>query len=318
MTVDWLAASVILKQADHVLIVSHVNPDGDAIGSTLAVGYIAEALGIKATLVNESPIPEKFLFLPGAEKINTPHDLTERFSTVVAVDAADASRMGSCQQLFADDVKIINIDHHATNDLFGTVNVVNPSAAATVELLYDWACNLNISIEDKLATALYTGLITDTGAFRYSNTTAHVLRIAANLMETGIPTHILADRLLETITLTHIQLLGEVLPTLQIAAEGKIAYLKQEQNRDEDGEGLVNYARNIEGVEVGILFRSVGEEEVKISFRSRELVDVGNIAKEFGGGGHARASGCTMNGSMQAIQQKVISRVATALKEVDA
>jgi phosphoesterase RecJ-like protein len=315
MTVDWEKASTVLKQAKRVLVVSHVNPDGDAIGSTLAIGFIASALGIKVTLVNESPIPEKFLFLPGIEMIKSPADVNEHFSTVIAVDAADASRMGSCQQLFDDQVTIINIDHHGTNNRYGTINIVEPNAAATVELLYDWVCQLEMIITKELAMVLYTGLLTDTGSFRYPNTSPHVLRIAAHLLEIGIPAHIIADRLLETITLPQIRLLGEVLPTMQVLADGKLAYLTLEQI-EEDTEGLVNYARNIEGVDVGILFRSVGEQEVKVNFRSRELVDVGEIALEFGGGGHKRAAGCTMIGSMEEIQSEVLSRVTQVLKEV--
>jgi bifunctional oligoribonuclease and PAP phosphatase NrnA len=313
MMVDWIKATIALKQAQHILVVSHVNPDGDAIGATLAVGFIAEALGVPVTLVNESPIPERFLFLPGADKIMQPAEVTEQFSTVIAVDAADTSRMGNCQQLFDDNVRIVNIDHHATNDHFGMINVVKADAAATVELLYDCASYLQLPFTNELATVIYTGLLTDTGGFRYSNTSPNVLRIAASLLELGVKAHLLADCLLETVSLSYLEHLKEALDTIQTTMDGKVAYLTS--NTDES-EVIVNYARNIDGVDVGILFLRLNEQSVKVSFRSREQIDVGSIALSLGGGGHARAAGCTINGAMEEVIQIVLGKIKKAFEEV--
>jgi phosphoesterase RecJ-like protein len=310
---DWTSVTKAVQHAAHILVVSHINPDGDAIGSTLAVHRIVESFGKPVTLVNESPIPAKYAFLPGADEIQSASHMNEQFATVIAVDAADISRIGNCQQLFADDATIINIDHHGTNDHFGTINVIQPDAAATVELLYDWVQQSNIPLTSELATVLYAGLLTDTGGFRYSNTSPKVLRIAAELMEHGAPAADLADRLLETISLDYVQQLKNALDTIQFACNGKVAYLLSDA---EDNDGLVNVARNIEGVDVGVLFRPRDEEHVKVSLRSRQFIDVSAIAQSLGGGGHIRAAGCTIKGSCNEVVNIVIKKLEEAFKDV--
>ncbi|WP_028776157.1 DHH family phosphoesterase [Shimazuella kribbensis] len=310
---DWTSATQTLKNASQILVVSHVNPDGDAIGSTLAVGSMVQSLGIPVTLVNESPVPEKLSFLPGAENILLPSQVKDRFSVIIAVDAADISRIGNCQQLFADHSVIINIDHHGTNDEFGKINIVKADAAATAEMLYDWAVYLDIPISRSLATVLYAGLLTDTGGFRYSNTSSNVMRIAANLLEQGAESYQLADRLLETISVRYLEQLKTSLATMQITLNGKVAYLVSEE---EDNDGLVNFARNIEGVDVGILFRPSDENHIKVSMRSRQIIDVAAVALEMGGGGHARAAGCTINGQMDEVIGAVLEKVKEAFKGV--
>jgi phosphoesterase RecJ-like protein len=310
---DWTSATQTLKNASQILVVSHVNPDGDAIGSTLAVGFMAQSLGIPVTLVNESSVPEKLAFLPGTENILLPSQVKERFSVIVAVDAADISRIGICQQLFADNPVIINVDHHGTNDRFGKINIVKADAAATAEMLYDWAAFLDIPMSEDLATVLYAGLLTDTGGFRYSNTSSNVMRIAANLLEHGAESYQLADRLLETISIGYLEQLKNSLATMQITLDGKVAYLVSDE---EDNDGLVNFARNIEGVDVGILFRPKDEDQIKVSMRSRYIIDVSAVALELGGGGHARAAGCTVNGQMDEVIGTVLEKMKEAFEGV--
>jgi phosphoesterase RecJ-like protein len=311
---DWTSVTKIVQNANEILVVSHVNPDGDAIGSTLAVGEILQSMGIPVSLVNESPVPDKMTFLPGADKILMPSDMkNKRFPVVIAVDAADISRVGICQQLFDNEAIILNIDHHATNDRFGFVNMIKDDAAATVEILYDWAKYLNISISNRLATFLYAGLLTDTGGFRYSNTTSYTLRIAAELLDLGAEAYELSERLLETISTSYLEQLKESLASMQIVLDGKVAYLT---STEEDNEGLVNFARNIEGVDVGILFRPKDEEHMKVSLRSRHLIDVSEIALSLGGGGHARAAGCTIKGNMDEVVGIVIQKLKEALEDV--
>lgn len=310
---DWTSATQTLKNAGQILVVSHVNPDGDAIGSTLAVGLIAQSFGIGVTLVNESPVPEKLAFLPGADRIQLPSQVKERFSVVIAVDAADISRIGECQQLFADDFVLINIDHHATNDQYGTINIIDASAAATVEILHDWAKHLDVPISEQLATVLYAGLLTDTGGFRYSNTSSNVLRIAAALIDAGAASYELADRLLESISIRYLGQLKEALNSMQIVLDGKVAYLITDE---EDHDGLVNFVRNIEGVDVGILFRPM-DEHIKVSMRSRHLIDVSDVALSLGGGGHARAAGCTVHGTMEEVVHHVLEKMKEAFEGVN-
>jgi phosphoesterase RecJ-like protein len=309
-----------VREADHFLVVSHVNPDGDAIGSTLAVGYALRRLGKNVTMVNESPIPAKFHFLTGADEILRPEQVTGPFRHVIAVDCADQDRMGACRELFAEDVRIANIDHHMTNNMFGQINVVVPHAAATAEILFDWIEESGIGWDLELAGLVYTGLLTDTGGFRYSNASPDVFRKAAKLVELGVCAHRIADLVLETLTMDQVRLIQAALATLQRSDDGRIAWMSLRREdfarsgaTHQDLDGIVNYARNILGVDVGILFRETGEEAVKVSLRSREHVDVGRIAKSFGGGGHARAAGCTVPGSLEEAEERVLDRVRAEL-----
>ncbi|BCU82053.1 phosphoesterase RecJ-like protein [Polycladomyces abyssicola] len=319
------AATRFVQDADRFLVVSHVNPDGDAIGSTLAVGQILKQLGKRYVMINESAIPQKYQFLPDCNQIRSPEDLrTEApFSHVIAVDAADADRMGECRKVFARDVHILNIDHHATNDRFGTVNVVIPDAAATAQVLYDWVESMGLEWTQELATCIYTGLLTDTGGFRYANTTPRVMNQAAHLIDRKVEAHRIAEEVLETTTLAHLQLLRKALETLRLSKDGQIAWMWIRRRdieatgaKEEDWDGIVNYARNVMGVDVGILFREVNEKTIRVSFRSRRIVDVGALAQTLGGGGHARAAGCTIMGSAGEVERQVLQKVASALRRV--
>lgn len=308
------------KEADQVLVVSHIHPDGDAISSTLAMGMMLKAMGKRVVMVNESPIPKKFSFLPGMEDIALAHEVKRTFSHVVALDCADRERMGNAGQLVAPSASLVNIDHHATNDGYGTINVVVPQAAATAEILYDWIDQSPIGWDVPLATCIYTGLLTDTGGFRYSNTSPKVLRQAAKLVELGIDAHHINDRVLETVTWEQLQLLKTALSTLKTSEDGLVAWMKLAEPdlirinaSHDDLDGVVNYARNILGVDVGILFRETEPQTVKISLRSRERVDVAQVAKQFGGGGHARAAGCTVHGTIEKAEQSILAEIRSQL-----
>lgn len=311
-------AARIIADCDRVLVLSHIRPDGDAIGSTLAVGEILRLMGKERVLANESSIPSKFDFLPGALSIRRREDCRDKapFSCVIAVDVADRGRLGDCQELIAPEAQVINIDHHPTNDHFGTLNIVVPDAAATCEILYDWVEQLEIPWNQALASCIYTGLLTDTGGFRFANTSPQVLRRAANLLDYGIEAPEIAERVLETVTLEQLSSLRKALDTLSLAHDGKLAWmwLRDSGTGDADVEGIVNYARKVAGVEVGILFRETGDHTVRVSFRSRKWVDVGKLAQSFGGGGHARAAGCTITGESNQVEQAVLAAVAEELE----
>ena len=317
-------AEAFITDSGPYLVVSHLHPDGDAIGSTLAVKWILEKLGKSAVLVNESPVPYKFQFLPGAGEIRSPEEWRgdAPFRQVIAVDVADAERMGKASRLVADDAQILNIDHHPTNDRFGTVNWVEPKAAATAEILCHWAAHLGVKGDRALATCLYTGLLTDTGGFRYSNTTPEVMELASGLLRHGVEPAEVADRVMETMTREQLALLQRALDTLSFSRDGQVSWMwlsreafRETGARQEDLDGIVNYARNVVGVDVGILFRETEEGAVKASFRSREIVDVGALAQALGGGGHARAAGCTLKGPRERVEALVLERVGEALQQ---
>lgn len=318
------AAARFLHEHEHFLVVNHVNPDGDATGSLLAMKWLLDGLGKQTTLVNEGETPAKFMFLPGADEIVSASAQAEHhtYDVVITCDCADFARVGEVAQWFTPECMLLNIDHHPTNDLFGTTNLVRVDAAATAEVIFDLIKHMELSMNKELATCLYTGLLTDTGGFRYSNTSPHVMEAASNLLVHGVESAAIAERMLESITKAHVKLLQRALQTLQLSDDDQAAYLTvtlsdmyETGASNEDTEGLVNYGRNIEGVEIGVLFKEVADGKVKVSFRSRSQVDVAAIAQSLGGGGHVRAAGCTVVGALVDVQTAVTQKVSAALRE---
>lgn len=316
------AAAEFIRNNDDFLVVSHVQPDGDASGSTFAMAWMLRSLNKSFTLINEGRIPEKFMYMAGPfSVIAYEMDRPERkFGTIISVDCADFGRIGQVEGCFASETQLLNIDHHATNDNFGDVNLVRADAAATVEVLYDLALELGVELTRELNICIYSGLLTDTGGFRYSNTSPKVLQIAAEMLARGVRGHELAERLLETMTYGQVSLLKRSLSTLSFALDNRVAWLHvtladlaSTDASSEDMDGLVNYARNVEGVEVGMLFKEKRPGTVKVSLRSSGQADVAAVAKRFGGGGHIKAAGCTINGSIEEVIEQVVQEVGKEL-----
>lgn len=319
------AAKQFIEQNDRFLVVSHVNPDGDAIGSTCAVGRLLERLNKSFVMMNEDPVPKKFVdLLWGTERIRRPSEgdipENERYDCVIAVDCADFRRIGRSSSHFADDVRLLNIDHHPTNDRYGTVSLVQPQAAATCEVLYDLFERFDLSWDEPLATCVYTGILTDTGGFRYSNTSPKIMHVASELLGFGVDAHIMAEQLLERRTMQHIQLLKRALATLSFTDDHKVSWvavrakdIEETAASNDDLAGIVNYPRNIEGVEVGILFKEIAKQEIKVSMRSNGDIDVSAIAQSFNGGGHFRAAGATLEMPLDEAIALVIDKVSRAI-----
>lgn len=319
------ASKQFMEQNDHFLVVSHVQPDGDAASSTCAVGLMLTALNKRFVMMNEEKLPTKFNYLAGYEQVKIYNELSPeeqvetKYKYVIAVDCADFSRIGRVSELFAPDVQILNIDHHATNNFYGTVNLIDEQAAATAEVLYNLLLHLNMPLNSQLAHCFYTGLLTDTGGFRYANTTAQVMQIAAHLLQHEVDANDLADRLLEKVTMGHVELLRKALNRLSFAYDNKVCWLSITLEdmelcaaTNEDLEGIVNYPRNIMGVEVGIFFRELANNKVKASFRSLGAVDVAAFAATYGGGGHKLAAGATIEGTLP----EVIAQVTASLEHI--
>ncbi|WP_426447019.1 DHH family phosphoesterase [Paenibacillus sp. S-38] len=322
-TASLRATAEYIREGDEFLVVSHMQPDGDAAGSTFAAAWILQALNKSYTLINEGPMPEKYMYMAagvGAIQAYDRNPPERKFERVISVDCADFGRIGRVSECLSPQATLLNIDHHATNDLFGSVNLVRPDAAATVEVLYDLVQELGLSMPDGLCTCIYSGLLTDTGGFRYSNTTPKVLGIAADLLGRGVKGHELAERLLETMTYGQVSLLKRSLNTLSFSGDKRIAWLTvTSQDREatgassDDMDGLVNYARNVEGVEVGMLFKEKEPGVIKVSLRSGGAADVAAIAQTFGGGGHVKAAGCTFRGTMQEAVDAVVREVGKGI-----
>ncbi|AWB44343.1 DHH family phosphoesterase [Paenibacillus sp. CAA11] len=319
---ELLNAVAFIKEHDDFLVVSHVQPDGDAVSSTLAVGWLLSCLGKKYTMINEGPIPRRMSYLWHADQILNLSETSpgRTYKYIICVDCADFQRVGETKNCFEEGALILNIDHHPTNDAYGSVNLIRPQAAATAEILFDLLLAFDFPLDVDAATAIYTGLLTDTGGFRYSNTTPEVMRIASKLLEYGVDGPGLSEKLLEQMTFSQLKILTRALNKLERTEDGRISWVSITDEDlaecgaiHEDLEGIVNYPRNVMGVEVGMLFKVINDRAVKVSMRSAGNVDVAAVCQSFGGGGHTRAAGARLEGTLDEVVARVVERVKEQL-----
>lgn len=306
----------LLKKYDHYLLGCHLHPDGDAIGSLLALGLALETAGKYVEMVVPGDVPATFRFLKGTEKILPAPSATPEI--IIGLDCAERERLILPEEIFSPGVPVVNIDHHISNSMFGDFNYVFPAAAATGEIVYDLLIDSGVVLDKRMAEAIYTAVATDTGFFRYSNTSGRVLSLAAKLVAGyEISPACIAEQVYEERSYNSLQLLGEVLSTLRRTEDGKIAWMAMNEQLLtaysvplEETENFVNYTISIHGVEVGLFFKETGPGETKVSWRSRISVDVSRLAAHFGGGGHARAAGCTIKAPIAQAIEQVLSFLA--------
>ncbi len=304
-------AARLLKRADNILIITHVRPDGDTLGSAFALMYALEDMGKRVCVACDSKITKKFLFLTGEE------DLEPRFKPdfIVAVDIASPQLLGKSMEEFADRIDLV-IDHHPTNTRFARWNLVADTSSAAGIVVFRLLQKMRAPFSQRITDAIYVAVSTDTGCFRYSNTDAETLRIAAALVENGADSEHLNQILFEVVSPGHVALQGLALKTLHYFANGKIAIIRvtldliaKAKATDDDIDNISNLARNIEGVEVGLSFREVAPDEFKISARSNGDVDVAHICSLFGGGGHKRAAGCQLKGEINEVEGRIVTAI---------
>ncbi len=308
-----------LKSARNVLIAVHIDPDGDAIGSALALVILLEQLGVVADIYSQDGIPKVYRFLPGADKVKNKIPLGKHYNLIITVDSSDISRVGDKVSLREVASRILNIDHHPDNTLFGDVNYVE-KLSSVAEQIYYIARSLKIKIDRKMAECLYVAMITDTGNFRYENTSASTFLMAAELLQLGIDTHEITTRIYDTKSVPSIRIFALALACLQFSEDRKVAWtavseemMGQAVAKGEDLIGLVDQIRSIERVEVAILFREE-KGKVKVNFRSKYKVNVSEIAKRFGGGGHLKAAGAVIVDPLEKARDKVIAETLKYLE----
>lgn len=310
-----------LKEARRVIISGHVMPDGDCLGSVAALGLALEKLGKNVTLASPDPLPEVYHFLPGAARFLIGEQALGRdYDLLVAVDLSNPERLGPLKELLTRVPLVCTIDHHKGNHLFGHYNYVDPTAAATGEIIQDLLDVMHISSCGDIGVCLYTAIATDTGSFRYQNTTPGTHRRVARLMEEGLDAAKVNVLLFEQKSLLHLRVLQAALQTLDLTPCGRIAWMSVSKEtldslgaQDEHTDGLIEYVRSLRGVEVAMLFREIRPGRWKVGFRSRGSVDVQRVASSFNGGGHMRAAGAVVDGKAEEVIKKV---VAAVLKEM--
>ena len=305
-----------LSRARSIVLTTHINPDGDALGSMVALYLFLRQRGVRVQMWLDDELPGMYSFLPELDKIVRPPISCTQGELLVVLDAGDAGRTGSAWAHFRG--RSLNIDHHLSNSDFADITVVDDTVAATGILILRMIEEAGARIDKDMATCLYTAIASDCGFFRYANTDAQTLHAAARLVTYGAEPHSISEQI-QTAPLSKITALSRVLDTLEVTDCGKIAAITVPTgilSADvEDTEGFIDYPRNIAGVEVALMFKPSAEKEtVKISFRSRRL-NVSELAQSLGGGGHARAAGCTLKGAVTEVKPRVLSRVLEALRE---
>jgi len=302
----------ILKEKQSFLIVSHKDPDGDAIGSSLAMYNVLKELGKTVFVENPTIPPKLYSFLRGYDKIQMVGN-EKNVEVVIAVDSADLGRCG-IERSYAENKIFINIDHHGTNTNFGDINLIDPAASAVGCILWEIFTKNGIEISKNTADCLYTSILTDTGSFRYLSTTPETFRIAAYLLEKGVNPWFISYNIYESRKLSTLKLLGLALNTLEVFHNNKLSIMyisfdmfSKTRTKAESSEGFVNFARSVRGSEVAVLIREDAPDKCKISMRSKDKVDVSSVALSFGGGGHKNAAGFEIKGSIPDVKEKIIN-----------
>jgi len=308
-----------------IAICGHVNPDGDSLGSELALGLALRKMGKEVLLFSPDPVPEIYAFLPGASEVmNQPVDSSVKYDLFISVDCSVPERLGSFIKLMEQSEQVVIIDHHAGSTVFGNIYLNDPEAAAAGEIIFDLLKALPVDIDSNIAQCLYVAIITDTGSFRYDNTGPDTHLKVAELLRVGIPAAHINKQLYEEKPLVSLKILKEALSTLTLSRCGRIAWmcvsreaLKQINAHDEHVDGIINYPRMVRGVELALFYREVDQDKFKISFRSKYNLDVNKLASLFGGGGHSRAAGCTIDGDFESVHKEILKAALQALEDAD-
>jgi len=304
------------------LIGTHVNPDPDALASQVALGLFLESRGKKVSLIGEAPVPERFSFLPGMNKIKPlGRKRSLRYDAAIITDAGDIDRIGMVRRLLAEGRPVINIDHHVTNTGFGDINYVVADASSTCEVVFGLLKRSGAELTRDLAELLYVGAMTDTGSFRYSNTSARTHLMVADLMRFPIEANGLYKRIYEQVPLNDLKYFTKLVSEFDSLYDGKLicvdlprAIVKKFSAQFDLRDKIFGYLRTVEGVEVLIIFTEEKGGITRVNFRSQGGVDVAQVAAKFQGGGHSKASGCTIAGDIKAAHRKILPEVKKALK----
>lgn len=315
-----------LRAGNRFLLTSHVNPDGDAIGSELGLARVLAALGKSTRIWNRDAAPALYAPLPGCDRIvvgsEPPVGYPETFDAAIVLECPSLERTGLAEPLAA--LPLINIDHHLGNQHYGEVNWVDPAAPAVGVMVHELAQTLGVRVDADAADCLYLALVTDTGGFRFGNATPRAFEAAGRLVAAGASVERVSHWLYESQPEPAIRLLGELLATLERHGDGRVATVTLPLAAFErsgagpgDSEGLIDVPRSIAGVEAVALLRELSQGEWKLSLRSRGAVDVEAVARVRGGGGHKNAAGCRAQGDLQEIRHAIATELARAVEATD-
>ncbi|MEO1928360.1 MAG: bifunctional oligoribonuclease/PAP phosphatase NrnA [Nautiliaceae bacterium] len=304
-----------IEKADNIMLIAHINPDGDALGSSLSLYPILKKMGKKVTVFNSTkPLPDYLDFLPNFNKVTD--KLTKKIDLTISFDCGSFDRLG----LKEKPSFLINIDHHISNTKYGDINLIEPNYASTSQVVYDLLKANNVEILKESAICIYTALVTDTGSFQYESVNDKVFECAADLVRCGVKPDYISKMLFQRDRLSRLRLLAKAYETIQMCCEGRVAFVEVTREMmeitgaiKEDTDTIVNSVRALATVEVAVMLRE-DEEGIKISLRSKNCSDVSKVAVKYGGGGHIRAAGATLKGEFDF--EKVKEMLKKDLKEI--
>ena len=306
----------IIQKGRAFLVTSHVRLDGDAVGSELALYEALKSLGKEAVVYNQDRTPQMYAFLPDAGVIVNRLGPLDGFDAVFVLDCSEIERMGEEAPRIAGIRRIVNIDHHISNDRYGHLTLTDPEASSTGEMIFRLIDGMGIELTRDMAVNLYTAILTDTGAFRYSNTGPKTFAVAGRLLEKGADPAWIAQMVYETFPAVKIRLLGRALSTLEFDWQGRIGAVTVSKKMLEDAgaqwehtEGFVEFPRSIEGVQVAAFFSEISEGLYKVSLRSKGRFSVEEVARKFGGGGHINAAACRIQGDYDAVKRRLFDAI---------
>lgn len=310
----------ILK-SNRIAITFHISPDGDSLGSSLALLQGLKKLSKDAYILSSEGVPEVYSFLPGVEECNRKVEtLQPDTDCVIVLDCGDVDRIAGQMDVNQKSYLLINIDHHVSNDLYGDLNYVDTKASAMGEIVYEMLNLMDIALDKEMSICLYTSIVADTGGFKYSNTTATTHKIAGELINRGIDFNSIHRAIFENKKFERVKLYGKVIDTMTLLCERRLCVMEMHKSMLEalgmeasDTSDVVALGTELQGVEVTLLLKEV-ENGVKASLRSKSVVDVRKVAELFGGGGHIRASGVAMNTSLADAKQKIIEALEKELR----
>jgi phosphoesterase RecJ-like protein len=307
----------LIEQKHRFMITSHIRPDGDGIGSGLALYWMLRSLGKEVEVILRDRIPPAYNVLPGSELVLVQDDATESFDAAFIIECSDVFRPGLPS---LKDQFVVNIDHHSTTVPFGDINWIDPTAAAVGEMVYNLCKALGTEVTKEIAECIYTALLTDTGSFHFSNTTERTLKIASELVRKGVEPARISQALFYSYPYSKIKLLGRVLSDIERDESGRIAWITMDRDMmyeagasEEDSDGIVNYALSIDEVEAVAFFKELAEGVYRVSLRSKGKYNVARVAESFGGGGHKNAAGCRVEGDFAEVRQRVIEGLQSAV-----
>lgn len=302
------------------LITAHIRLDGDALGSELALYHLLRSMGKDVVVYNQDRIPENYRFLPGSEVIVNTFDDPDRYDAAFILDCSEMERVGEKAGDIVKVRQLLNIDHHISNEGFCHFSFIDPAASSTGELLYRLATAMSVEISREMATNLYAAILTDSGGFRYSSTTKETLVAAGNLVGCGADPQWISEHIYESNPLVKMQLLGKALETMRFDLDGRVGSMVVfQQTLDtlgaklEHTENFVDIPRTIQGVDVAIFYSEMSECLFKLSLRSKDRVNVEQVARIFGGGGHMNAAACRVEGNFPEVHRRVLDAVRSVL-----